>query len=101
MNISITQNAAEVTVALEGRLDTGTAPELEARLASILPDAAVLNFDFGELQYISSAGLRILLASQKKMNASGGKMIIHKPNELVMEVFEVTGFHDILTIENA
>lgn len=99
MNIKITQNGTEATVALEGRLDTTTAPELEAKLATIPEDTTVLNLDFEELRYVSSAGLRVLLASQKKMNARGGKMIIHKPNELVVEVFEVTGFSDILTIE--
>lgn len=99
MNIKITQNGTEAIVALEGRLDTTTAPELETKLATIPEDTTVLNLDFEELRYVSSAGLRVLLASQKKMNARGGKMIIHKPNELVVEVFEVTGFSDILTIE--
>ena len=99
MNISITQNGTETTIALEGRLDTNTSPELEAKLKTIPDDVTALHFDFGELRYVSSAGLRLLLTSQKKMNACGGKMIIHKPNELVVEVFEVTGFSDILTIE--
>ncbi len=101
MNISITQNGTETTVALEGRPDTGTAPELEAKLDAIPEDVMALNFDFGELHYVSSADLRLLLASQKKMNSRGGKMVIRKPNELIMEVFEATGFNDILTLENA
>ena len=101
MNISITQNGTETTIALEGRLDTNTSPELETKLETIPDDVTAIHFDFGELRYVSSAGLRLLLVLQKKMNASGGKMIIHNPNELIMEVFEATGFSDILTIENA
>lgn len=99
MNISLTQNGTEITIKLEGRLDTSTAPELEAKLDTIPDDVTALNFDFEELHYISSAGLRVMLASQKKMNAAGGKMVIRKPNEIVMEVFDATGFSDILTIE--
>lgn len=99
MNISVTQNGTETTISLEGRLDTSTAPELEERLGTLPEDATALHFDFEKLRYVSSAGLRVLLMSQKKMNAAGGKMVVHKPNELIMEVFDATGFSDILTIE--
>ena len=99
MNISITQNGTETTIILDGRLDTNTAPELEEKLGTLGEDVTALHLDFEKLRYVSSAGLRVLLASQKKMNAVGGKMVIHKPNEIIMEVFEATGFTDILTIE--
>ena len=99
MNISVTQNGTEVTISLEGRLDTSTAPELEETLGTLPEDMAALHFDFEKLRYVSSAGLRVLLTSQKKMNAVGGKMVVHKPNEMIMEVFDATGFTDILTIE--
>ena len=100
MNISLKQNGTELTVELEGRLDTNTAPELEAKLGGLDNGTTVLHFDFAKLLYISSAGLRLLLSSQKKMNAAGGKMIIHNVNELISEVFETTGFSDILTVQN-
>ena len=85
-------------MALTGRLDTTTAPELEAALQKILPETTQLTFDFSELEYISSAGLRVLLSAQKVMNKQG-KMVVKNVKDVVREVFEVTGFTDILTIE--
>ena len=87
-----------LTVALEGRLDTNTAPTLEAELKQSLPKVTELIMDFSKLDYISSAGLRVLLSAQKIMTKQGGMKVIHV-NEMIMEVFEVTGFIDILTIE--
>jgi len=98
MTIEKNLNGKELTVALTGRLDTTTAPELEAELKSVLDSAETLIFDFEKLDYISSAGLRVLLSTQKVMAKKGGMKIIHV-NEIVQEVFEVTGFSDILTIE--
>ena len=98
MTINKTLNATELTVALAGRLDTTTAPHLEAELKSSLGGVDSLVLDFTELEYISSAGLRVLLSAQKVMNKQG-KMVVRHANETVLEVFEVTGFTDILTIE--
>ncbi len=98
MTIQKTQNEKALTIALEGRLDTLTAPELEAVLNDALADAEELTFDFEKLDYISSAGLRVLLAAQKKMNRQGTMKVIHT-NEMIREIFEVTGFSDILTVE--
>ena len=98
MKISKTRNESALTVALEGRLDTTTAPELEAELKSALSGTTELVFDFAKLDYISSAGLRVLLSTQKVMNKQGSMKIINV-NETIMEVFDVTGFVDILTIE--
>ncbi|MCR4877021.1 MAG: STAS domain-containing protein [Clostridiales bacterium] len=98
MTIQKTQNGKELTVAIEGRLDTTTAPELEAELLKSMPDAERLTLDLTDLQYISSAGLRVLLSAHKAMNNKGGMKITHV-NEIVREVFDVTGFTDILNIE--
>lgn len=87
----------EVTLILEGRLDTSTAPQLEKEIQG-LDDVTCLRLDFEKLDYLSSAGLRVILIAQKKMNRCG-EMIISHVNETIMEVFEVTGFVDILTIE--
>lgn len=84
--------------ALEGRLDTVTAPELEQSLAESLDGVTDLTLDFEKLEYISSAGLRVLLSTQKTMNRQGSMRLVHV-GETVMEIFEVTGFSDILTIE--
>ena len=83
---------------LEGRLDTVTAPELEKELNDSLQGIADLTLDFEKLDYISSAGLRVLLSAQKIMNRQGKMKILHV-NDPIMEIFEVTGFTDILTIE--
>ena len=98
MNIEKIQNGTNYTLNISGRLDTTTAPQLEAELAPCLKDATALTLDFEKLEYISSAGLRVLLSAQKTMNKQG-KMALKNVNETVMEVFEVTGFSDILTIE--
>ena len=98
MTIHKIKNEKMLTIALEGRLDTLTAPELEAVLNDALADTEDLTFDFEKLDYISSAGLRVLLAAQKTMNRQGTMKVIHA-NEMILEIFEVTGFSDILTVE--
>ena len=90
-------NVEERKVTLNGRLDTSTAPEMEKKLSS-LEGVTALELDFSGLEYISSAGLRVLLAIQKVMNKQGS-MVLHNVNESVREVFDITGFSDILTIE--
>ena len=97
MTIEQTKNGNALNLALEGRLDTMTAPQLEAALKEALPGVEALTFDFGKLEYISSAGLRVLLSAQKTMNKQGAMKVIHA-NEMIMEIFEVTGFADILNI---
>ena len=84
--------------ALEGRLDTVTAPDFDKELKASLDGVTGLTLDFGKLEYISSAGLRVLLSAQKTM-AKQGEMKVTHVNETIMEIFEVTGFSDILTIE--
>ncbi|MBR5345978.1 MAG: STAS domain-containing protein [Clostridia bacterium] len=98
MTITKTQNGTTLTVALEGRLDTMTSPDLEAELNRSLDGIDSLIFDFTKLDYISSAGLRVLLAAHKQMSTRDG-MTVTNVNEVVQEVFDVTGFADILTIE--
>ena len=98
LTINKTQNAMQTTVALSGRLDTTTAPELENQLRALLPETSVLVLDFAALEYISSAGLRVLLVAQKEMNKKNGQLTLTHVNETVMEVLEITGFTDILTI---
>ena len=98
MTINKTAEAGKLTISLEGRLDTGTAPPLEAELKSSLDGVTTLVLDFAGLEYISSAGLRVLLGAQKVMAKQGG-MVIRNVNEVISEVFEVTGFVDILNIE--
>lgn len=98
MTLNKTLNGSSLTLAVEGRLDTVTSPELEAFVSENLEGVTELTFDFTNLEYISSAGLRVLLSSQKKMNTKG-KMKVTGVNETVNEIFEVTGFSDILTIE--
>ncbi len=98
MTIEQTKNGNALNLALEGRLDTMTAPQLEAALKEALPGVEALTFDFEKLEYISSAGLRVLLSAQKTMNKQGTMKVIHA-NEMIMEIFEVTGFADILNIE--
>ena len=98
MTINKTRNGNALTIALEGRLDTMTAPELEKELKQGLNGIETLTFDFSKVEYISSAGLRVLLYAQKAMYDKGSMKVTH-PNEIVTEVFEVTGFADILNIE--
>ncbi|MCI6097603.1 MAG: STAS domain-containing protein [Selenomonadaceae bacterium] len=97
MTISKNLEGEKLTILLEGRLDTTTSPALEAELKDALTGITELVFDFEKLEYISSAGLRILLANQKIMNKQGS-MVIKNVNEVIAEVFEVTGFADILTV---
>jgi len=97
MKIEKQLNGAELVLTLEGRLDTTTAPELEAEI-KVLSGVESLTLDMKSLDYLSSAGLRVLLAAQKTMNKQG-KMVLRNVNETIMEVFEITGFVDILTIE--
>ena len=97
MNITKKTEGNTLEIALEGRLDTMTAPELEAELKASMDSADKLVLDFSKLDYISSAGLRVLLSAHKAMSAKGGMKVTHV-NEVVQEVFDVTGFCDILTI---
>ena len=98
MTIAKHQNGTNLEIALEGRLDTLTAPELEAALKQSMSGIESLTLDFEKLDYISSAGLRVLLSTQKVMNQQGSMKLCHV-NESIMEILEVTGFVDILTIE--
>jgi len=98
MKITKSMNGSALEIALEGRLDTTTAPELEKELKDSLEGAGELTLDFSDLDYISSAGLRVLLYAHKAMAKKGG-MKVKNVNEIVREVFDVTGFADILTIE--
>ncbi len=98
LNIVKTINENEAVFALEGRLDTVTAPDLDQEIKDLPAEITALVLDFEQLEYISSAGLRVLLASQKKMDQNGS-MKVTRVNDTVMEIFEVTGFSEILTIE--
>ena len=98
MNIIKEIKNKTLNIALEGRLDTTTAPQLEAELKQSISDNERLIFDFTKLEYLSSAGLRVLLAAQKMMDKQG-EMVICNVNDVIAEVLEVTGFSDILTIE--
>ena len=97
MTISKSAEGSKLTLAVEGRLDTTTAPELENEIKSSVADVTELVLDFKELQYISSAGLRVLLSAKKIMNKQGSMVVTHV-NEDINEIFEVTGFSDLLTI---
>ena len=96
MKIDFNTNGGNLNISLDGRLDTVTAPELESFLKEKLNEVSTLNIDCAHLAYVSSAGLRVLLATEKKMK---GKMKLTNVCEVVMEVFEMTGFADILVIE--
>ena len=98
MTIEKKINQETVTLIVSGRLDTQTAPELEKELDSVLSGLKELTFDFANLEYVSSAGLRVILKAQKAMNAQGS-MKLTGVNDSIMEVFDITGFLDILTIE--
>ena len=99
MNITQNKDGSKLTMSLEGRLDTTTAPQLESELKTALDGVTELVFEIKDLAYISSAGLRVLLSAQKIMNKQGS-MVIRGASEEVMEIFDVTGFVDILTIES-
>lgn len=92
-------NGNEVTLALEGRLDTSTAPELESALSDVPSSVKKLILDFAKLEYVSSAGLRVILTAQKSMNARAGKLVVVKANDVVRDVFDVTGFSSFITLE--
>ena len=98
MTIHKEKNASELTLALEGRLDTVTAPELETELKASLEGVTGLILDCEKLEYVSSAGLRVLLSAHKQMSRQGSMKLTHVC-ETIREIFEVTGFQDILTIE--
>ena len=98
MTIEKKINNETATLVISGRLDTQTAPELEKELDSILPGTKELTFDMANLEYVSSAGLRVILKAQKAMNLQGS-MKLTGVNDSIMEVFDITGFLDILTIE--
>lgn len=98
MTVNVEKNGDVATINVEGRLDTVTAPELESSLKDVYDSVKTLCFDFSKLEYISSAGLRVLLSAQKTMNKYGN-MFVKNVNPTVMEVFEITGFKDILSIE--
>ena len=97
MTIKTEKKDSALAVVLEGRLDTNTAPELDETLKSSLEGVTELTLDLEKLDYLSSAGLRVLLSAQKTMNRQG-TMVVKNVNETIMEIFEVTGFSDILTI---
>ena len=98
MTIEKNLNGTELTVTITGRLDTTTAPQLEAEFKQSINGVEKLVLDFTALEYLSSAGLRVLLAAQKLMNKQG-EMVVRNVNETISEIFEVTGFSDVLTIE--
>lgn len=98
MTINKNLNGTDLTIAIEGRLDTTTAPQLEQELNASLEGVNTLTLDFSDLNYISSAGLRVLLSAHKTMSKKGGMKVTHV-NEMVSDVFDVTGFADILNIE--
>ena len=98
MTIEKKLEGTSLSVALAGRLDTVTAPDLDAELKPVLEGITELVFDFEQLEYVSSAGLRVLLHAQKVMNAQGTMKVTHVRPE-ILEIFEITGFNDILTIE--
>lgn len=97
MKIDKKLESEKLTISISGRLDTTTAPELEEELKASLDGVTELVIDFSETEYISSAGLRVLLSAQKTMNKQGS-MTVTGVNAVIMEIFEVTGFTDILTI---
>ncbi len=98
MDINVNKNANEMNILVSGRLDTTTAPELENTIKENIDGVTALTLDFSALEYISSAGLRVLLSAQKIMNKQGS-MVVKNVNETISEVFEITGFASILTIE--
>lgn len=97
MNVTSNTQDGITTIMLEGRLDTSTSPQFEIEVKKVLGDTTELYLDLSNLEYVSSAGLRVFLMMQKTMNKRG-KMVVQHPNEMVLEIFEVTGFIDILTV---
>ena len=98
MEITVSKNENTLTISPIGRIDTATAPELQTAVNENISGVTDLTFDLKQLQYISSAGLRVLMSTQKTMNQQGSMKLIHVKED-VNEIFEVTGFSDILTIE--
>ena len=98
MTIEKIAESNKLTITLTGRLDTTTAPQLETELKQNISGVNELVLDLAALEYLSSAGLRVLLSAQKVMNHQGN-MVVRNVNEIIMEIFEVTGFVDVLTIE--
>jgi anti-sigma B factor antagonist len=98
LNIKDEKNGGDLIVELEGRLDTTTSPQLEEKINAVIDGVSKLTFDLKNLEYISSAGLRVLLSAQKVMNKQG-RMVVNNPTEEVQEIFDVTGFSDIFTIQ--
>lgn len=97
MNIEKKLDGDKLTLSLEGRLDTNTAPELEAEL--VLDGIVEVTFDLANLEYISSAGLRVFLTAQKKMMATDGRVVLRAPNDMVRSVLDITGCADIFEIQ--
>ncbi len=100
--MKITKNVenGKVILSVDGRLDTVTAPELAAAIAEIEDGVKELVFDFSELEYVSSAGLRVILSTHKKLDAEGGKLVVRHPNDMIQSIFALTGFIEILNIED-
>ena len=98
MNITVTKEADSTTLRFDGRLDTSTSPKLEEELVNVLKDAKEVIFDFEKLEYLSSAGLRLILSTHKKLKAAGGALTVANVNEVIKNVFDLTGFSDILHI---
>ena len=99
MEIKQTLNNDELIVTLKGEINSSTAPELEEALKDSLDNIKRLVFDFTELSYISSAGLRVLLVAKKTIDKNDGQMVVRNPNDSIMDVFEITGFKNILDFE--
>ena len=100
MEITINKNDSKMEVAVSGRLDTITSQEFSEKLFDNLSGVDELVLDFSSLRYLSSSGLRVILSCQKKINSVKGTMVVKNVNDLIMEIFDATGFSDILTIEN-
>lgn len=100
MEIKLEKNGSTMLVALKGRLDSVSSPEMEKEVVGNLDNINNLTLDLKDLSYMSSAGLRVVLTCQKKINAVSGTMVVKHVNEMIMDIFEATGFSDILTIEN-
>jgi len=98
MEIKTKMDGSAAELVFTGRLDTTTSPQLEAALVDVLAAANNITFDFAKLDYLSSAGLRVILSTHKKLKAAGGQLTVKNVNEVVMNVFNLTGFSDILNI---
>ncbi|WP_197026855.1 STAS domain-containing protein [Butyrivibrio sp. FCS014] len=98
LDIKIDRNGSTLDAALEGMLDTKTAPQLSEAIITPISELEEINLDFAKLEYLTSAGLRVILEAQQEMDDKNGKLTIKNVNEEIMEVFEMTGFVDVLTI---